>query len=181
MQKTEQLCGVMTELLFSTRKREKNSETPKRIFLFASVTQRTQSRQTNDIPSLDGIILTEREAGREGTGGGQCLAERQRRRERERERLFTRPNEITTPSVLFIFLSTIFFFFISYYVILYRTRLQVYYILGVIERSSGRDISVYVYVCVYIETYTHQKKRKKKKTPTLPPLSHLLLPPVKGR
>lgn len=121
MQKTEQLCGVMTEYFFRRERERENSETPKRIFLFASVTQRTQSRQTNDIPNLDGIILTEREA-EKGEGGGVFgrETETETETETERERLFTRPNEITTPSVLFIFLSTI-FFSMSYYVISYST------------------------------------------------------------
>lgn len=47
--------------------------------------------------------------------------------ERERERLFTRPNEITRPSVLFIFLSTIFLRIVLCYIISYSTRLQAYY------------------------------------------------------
>lgn len=34
MQKTEQLCGVMTELLFSTRKREKTVKPPSDFFFF---------------------------------------------------------------------------------------------------------------------------------------------------
>lgn len=69
-------------------------------------------------------------------------------RETERERLFTRPNEITTDPVSYSFFCLLFFFsyrIMLYYIIQYKTEVQVYYILGVMER---REECLYMCMCV---------------------------------
>lgn len=144
MQKTEQVCGVMTELLFSTRKREKTVK-PQANFSFCECNAKNP-KQTNKRHSKSRWDYFDREAGPEGTGGGSFGRETETGR--EKEILFTRPNE-NHHTQCFIHFSVDYFFFhiVLCYIILYCTRLQVqvYYMLGVMERREG---GICIYVCV---------------------------------
>lgn len=83
MQKTEQLCGVMTELLFSTRKREKTVK-PQANFSFCEYNAKNL-KQTNKRHSKSRWDSFDRKRGGTGGGGG-CVWQRDRDRDGDGER-----------------------------------------------------------------------------------------------